>query len=138
MNNWISVKDQLPKEYKDVLAIGEEGIVIAQYYGEEFGGWGTTMNRSVDHVTHWQPLPALPEQSNAAKETVKQYIDYLSKQNGVLKEMIFALQMRVSKLEALSNTCKHAGTSTEIFLSNPPKMYCTDCGEIFLINQPKE
>lgn len=60
-SKWVSVKDRLPKEYEDVLAYGEEGIVIAQYYGDDFGGWGTTMNKSTDNITHWMKLPEPPK-----------------------------------------------------------------------------
>lgn len=54
------------------------------------------------------------------------------------KETSDILDKVALEMIAKNNPCKHAGTSTEIFLSNPPKMYCTDCGEFFLINQPKE
>ena len=59
---WISVKDRLPDHYKNVLAFGNEGIIIAQYYGEDFGNWATTMNKSSDHITHWMPLPKPPKE----------------------------------------------------------------------------
>lgn len=61
MTQWISVKDRLPEEYKDVLAFGDEGLIIAQYYGEYLGGWATSINKSTDNITHWQPLPEPPE-----------------------------------------------------------------------------
>lgn len=58
-NEWISVSERFPKEYEDVLAIGEDEIVIAKYYGEDNGGWATSMNKTTDHITHWMPLPEL-------------------------------------------------------------------------------
>jgi len=59
--NWISVKDQLPNESKDVLYwmtpdeyTGGHGIAT-YYYG--FKTWGTGGG---DRITHWQPLPEPP------------------------------------------------------------------------------
>lgn len=61
LNGWISVKDRLPEDYKDVLAYDSEHkeIVIALYDSEyeewDYGDWYEGA------ITHWQPLPELPE-----------------------------------------------------------------------------
>ena len=61
LNGWISVKDRLPKDYKDVLAYDSEHkeIVIALYDSESeewtYGNWYD------GEITYWQPLPELLE-----------------------------------------------------------------------------
>lgn len=61
LNGWISVKDRLPEEYKEVLAYDSEHkeIVIA-FYDSESEEW-TYGNWYDGEITHWQPLPELPE-----------------------------------------------------------------------------
>lgn len=60
-SGWISVKDRLPEDYKEVLAYDSEHkeIVIALYDSEyeewDYGAWYEGA------ITHWQPLPELPE-----------------------------------------------------------------------------
>ena len=61
LNGWISVKDRLPEDYKDVLAYDSEykEIVIA-FYDSESEEW--TYDYWYDgENTYWQPLPKLPE-----------------------------------------------------------------------------
>ena len=61
LNGWISVKDRLPEDDKEVLAYDSEHkeIVIALYDSEDeewdYGDWYEGA------ITHWQPLPELPE-----------------------------------------------------------------------------
>lgn len=61
LSGWISVKDRLPEEYKEVLAYdsGHEEIVITFYNGK-FNRWDYG-DLYVGEITHWQPLPELPE-----------------------------------------------------------------------------
>ena len=61
LNGWISVKDRLPEDDKEVLAYDSEHkeIVIA-FYDSEYEEW--TYDDWYDgEITHWQPLPELPE-----------------------------------------------------------------------------
>ena len=53
MNNWISVKDELPNQFGKYLVVCK-GIDIAQIRLWE-GMWD-----SLAEVTHWMPLPAPP------------------------------------------------------------------------------
>ena len=58
---WISVKERLPKEHKDILAYREsDGIVILYLF------WTLDVNPiysdEVADYTHWMPLPDLPEE----------------------------------------------------------------------------
>lgn len=79
MSEWISVKDQLPPEGKNVAIVVEDsavfihGWVTAGYYHSPASGWwhGTPGDyRSCRDqrwiVTHWQPLPAPPESEKTA------------------------------------------------------------------------
>lgn len=61
LNGWISVKDRLPEDYKDVLAYdsGHKEIVIA-FYDSESEEW-TYGNWYDGEITYWQPLPELLE-----------------------------------------------------------------------------
>lgn len=61
LGGWISVKDRLPEDYKEVLAYDSEHkeIVIA-FYDSEYEEW--TYDDWYDgEITHWQSLPELPE-----------------------------------------------------------------------------
>jgi len=67
---WISVKDRLPEYGKDVLVsinsyslydnkeLVERFIDVTKYLS---GCWLSTFGSSEERVTHWQELPALPE-----------------------------------------------------------------------------
>ena len=63
LNGWISVKDRLPEDGKDVLAYDSEykEIVIASY-NSDYEEWDNLYDYlPVNEITHWQPLPELPE-----------------------------------------------------------------------------
>ena len=66
-HEWISVRDRLPEQLKEVLVCfdgyGEKSVSTATYrnyfYGKEW--LSNMMSLSVDSVTHWMPLPEPPE-----------------------------------------------------------------------------
>ena len=55
---WISVKDGLPENCLEVIALDGIFVCIA-YYLTATGKWGDDQG-SVETVTHWMPLPAPP------------------------------------------------------------------------------
>ena len=65
---WISVKDRLPEQLKEVLicfdGYGKKSVSTATYrnyfYGKEW--LSNMMSLSVDSVTHWMPLPEPPKE----------------------------------------------------------------------------
>lgn len=69
MNEWISVKDRLP-EITEGLSTSRAVIVWQPEYKNEFcANWNNrhwqifgAFGRIVEGITHWQPLPAPPEQ----------------------------------------------------------------------------
>ena len=65
--NWISVKNKLPEEYSAVLVTDGKEIFIGHYEmwsskrgTQEF--WRTEQEELIDFITHWMPLPSLPEE----------------------------------------------------------------------------
>ena len=65
MSEWISVKDRLPKPFVSVLVYmpGETPCptVHEGYLNPHGGWWAFHFDRLEDEVTHWMPLPPLPE-----------------------------------------------------------------------------
>jgi len=66
-SQWISVDDRLPNINTKVLAYAEFGLddektaqqcELIKQHGETFWKAG---NKSVNNLTHWMPLPALPK-----------------------------------------------------------------------------
>ena len=63
MDNWISVKDRLPKDMQERVLVatdcdspvGNQRIDTDRYAN---GGWV----RYNGHITHWQPLPEPPKE----------------------------------------------------------------------------
>ena len=63
MNEWISVKDRLPKAHQAVLTFSDTSDVII---GRRFSGkkWHFPyfeQDHPILRVTHWMPLPNPPE-----------------------------------------------------------------------------
>jgi hypothetical protein len=63
VQEWISVKDRLPDEYRLVLCRWTRGIG-ASYgfarYNHDNGVWYVS-NEGMPEVTHWMPLPQPPK-----------------------------------------------------------------------------
>lgn len=74
-NPWISVKDELPSEWRQVLTMNQDGIIAVSYYrgglwwhtrcvGWETNTGGRTKIEWTDtntDITHWMPIPELPK-----------------------------------------------------------------------------
>ena len=66
VGGWISVEDRLPKPYEEVFFIGKNGF--GNWYPIQKGfriqrEWYSSIHATViDCVTHWMPLPKLPEE----------------------------------------------------------------------------
>ena len=66
LNGWISVKDRLPEDDKDVLVYDSRSKeIIMASYNSDYDEWSTPYDYYYDldndKITHWQPLPELPE-----------------------------------------------------------------------------
>jgi hypothetical protein len=58
-NKWISVKDRLPDTGIEVLVVSGTDREVAWRHIDD-GEWSSYS--ALGHVTHWMPLPALPEE----------------------------------------------------------------------------
>lgn len=59
---WIPVSERLPEPYTRVLACIKSGYMEVDYmYSEPIVDVGIADFNSLDNVTHWMPLPKLPE-----------------------------------------------------------------------------
>lgn len=60
MSEWISVKDRLPEETREVLVFDSRNYLIwqARWMGDE---WVDPCMDPIEKVTHWTPLPEPPE-----------------------------------------------------------------------------
>ena len=84
--NWISVKDRLPNDERCLVLLrnsnhkaGEKYFIeIATFYGgkiylyvsyrDRMNGDLMTVPYRIDNVTHWMPLPELPEEAKDAAD----------------------------------------------------------------------
>lgn len=63
LNDWISVKDRLPEDDKDVLVYNSRSKeIIMASYNSNYEEWDNLYDYlPVNEITYWQPLPELPE-----------------------------------------------------------------------------
>ena len=62
VQRWIPVSERLPEPYTRVLACIKSGYMEVDYmYSEPIVDVGIADFNSLDNVTHWMPLPKLPE-----------------------------------------------------------------------------
>lgn len=60
---WISVKDQLPERFKPVLICREKnGKPYVEQGYKDVCEWWKVYGTRTKQVTHWMPLPELPEE----------------------------------------------------------------------------
>lgn len=75
MSNWISVEDRLPLElsgddrYQEVMVLVTDGVVVETCsfqrgsVGKLWRDWGIFHTSfPTKDITHWMPLPTLPEE----------------------------------------------------------------------------
>lgn len=63
MIEWISVKDRLPEKMQNVLIANKRGVRYDIDKGWYDGaGWARCNKGRYGNVTHWMPLPELPEE----------------------------------------------------------------------------
>ena len=69
VDNWISVKDRLPDNVKDVIVCDEFELVYPAYYYtfDECWMYSFTVERCGHRITHWMPLPQKPESDGDAE-----------------------------------------------------------------------
>lgn len=58
---WISVRDELPKEEGKYIVCTEKGSVYCTRFSKGCGCEGIFKTDMNTHITHWMPLPEPPE-----------------------------------------------------------------------------
>ena len=66
MTEWISVKDRLPKAFQEVILPYNGAIYLGYLTAETFPRWCIPSFDDIEYVdvddlTHWMPLPEMPE-----------------------------------------------------------------------------
>jgi hypothetical protein len=62
LRKWIHRAERLPDTYQDVLAYADDECFVAYVVDEmEANRWRSSFDDSEIEVTHWMPLPPLPE-----------------------------------------------------------------------------
>lgn len=75
---WISVEDEKPKDYQDVLLLNnKEKFLACGWYYKESDAFYIDGVKFPIVVTHWIPLPPLPDNCNCANcdEEIRQILD---------------------------------------------------------------
>ncbi len=63
-NRWISVKNSLPENAKEVLIYSSNSsvpLMLIGWYDHQYNSW-TSYDIDNLHVTYWQPLPGPPNE----------------------------------------------------------------------------
>lgn len=62
MGNWISVEDNLPKQFEPVIVCREKakGEYVVEQGHKDVGDWWKVYGTRTKHVTHWMSLPEPP------------------------------------------------------------------------------
>lgn len=64
VQEWIPIKDRLPKDWTDVLVLSRFGFLETAVYTGTPGKWRIGWNGDMleaDSITHWMPLPKPPK-----------------------------------------------------------------------------
>ena len=62
MGEWIKCSERMPEELDDVLVTDGDSIEMKWWDGDDWDSWvECNSNICSDDVTHWMPLPELPE-----------------------------------------------------------------------------
>jgi len=59
-DGWVACSERMPEQFKAILAFNEYGEVWSGAYDRYWNFYCD--NLLVEHVTHWMPLPAAPQQ----------------------------------------------------------------------------
>lgn len=59
-DGWVACSELMPEQFKAILAFNEYGEVWSGAYDRYWNFYCD--NLLVEHVTHWMPLPAAPQQ----------------------------------------------------------------------------
>ena len=66
-NEWVSVEERLPEEKQRVIVRCERvGTSVGWIL---WGNWMTDIGPGAGEVTHWMPMPALPDRRRERRET---------------------------------------------------------------------
>jgi hypothetical protein len=77
-NEWISVRDRLPKKGIEVICVGYKGeMLIGSVYGRDLICCESENDMLTD-ITHWQPLPEPPSSQRGEQEEKKPVYEWVN------------------------------------------------------------
>ena len=78
-DGWVACSERMPEQFKAILAFNEYGEVWSGAYDRYWNFYCD--NLLVEHVTHWMPLPAAPQQevTQALAKGMERYGDAMQK-----------------------------------------------------------